>query len=148
MRSLCLGLSLLVGAATAHANDRPRLTTARKLEIAGITLVASGYSTSATIGISETTLSTLCIACEGNMPPPRDYAPLYGLIPLAGPWIQLGRHAADFPDQRRAGASNASLAADLMPYLVPGVVELVGLTLLVVGGVSERHAAPKTNSQD
>jgi hypothetical protein len=79
----------------------------------------------------------LCIACEDYGPPsPTDYRPLYGMIPVAGNWIQLGRTAATFSDD---GTSNAARTGMLMPYLVPATVELVGLTLLIVGSLQARR---------
>jgi hypothetical protein len=134
LRGLVIGL--VVTCLVARADARPRLTTGQKLVIAGSTLIATAYSTSFSIGVAVTV--TPCFDCEG-MPPPTDYRPLYGLIPVAGAWIGLGRVAANFPQDRREGFSDAAMAAELMPYLVPATVELVGLTLLVVGVLADRR---------
>ncbi len=52
--------------------------------------------------------------------------PLYGVIPLAGPWIELGRHR-DWP------------ASSLLLYAVPGTVEVIGLTLILAGSLDARR---------
>ncbi len=104
-----------------------------------IGLVIGGLVASFGIAVGDTASSTECFECDGTSTRPVDYKPLYGLIPVAGNWIGFGRTAANFPQDRRSGFSDAAMAAEVMPYLMPATVELVGLTLLVVGLLADRR---------
>ncbi|MCU1280449.1 MAG: hypothetical protein JWM53_3995 [bacterium] len=121
MRNRCLVLCALFHASVAAAKP---LTHGQKVATAGIVLTAAGYSTNAFFGMFAAATSGSCIACEGQ-PPPQDLTPLYGVIPLAGGWIQVGRHP--------------EYGSDLPIYIVPSIVELVGVTLILAGSMEGRR---------
>jgi hypothetical protein len=136
MRSWCRALCVLLALQTV-AYGKPPLSHGQKVAAAGVALVATAWSNDFMWASTSVTFQNVCIACENyGPPPPTDYRPFYGIIPVAGAWIQLGRTAATFSDD---GSSNAARTGMLMPYLVPGAVELVGLTLILVGSTQARR---------
>lgn len=115
-------LSLLLTTSRVFADPTPPPSStppiARKLILAGGIIGGIGYVGSA--GISLAQLATPCGAETPNTCPSRgQYA--WGLLPLAGPWIELG-YSHD---------TGSSIAL----YAIPGALQLVGASLVIAGVV-------------
>lgn len=123
-RAAWLLASLLVAkvAMADAAPPDPRRLLARKLVIAGEVLLGAGYVTSASISFS---IGIFC-GSEPGEPLCQQSRFLWGALPLAGPWVQLG-YDHDF-------ASSVAL------FTVPALVQAGGAALIIAGIVVNRRA--------
>lgn len=132
MRGLVLGLALLLAPSIVRADSgssqEPKRAAQRRagrdLIIAGSVLLGASYSASLTTsavigGFCPIEANALCT----------DSKWAWGFAPIAGPWVQLGY-------------DHESPSADAL-YLVPGVVQAIGLAVLAAGAAIYRKAGPR-----
>jgi hypothetical protein len=136
--------SFLVRAASADEPvparrvDRMPLRLADKLTIAGAVLFSVGHATSTNWALTAYTLSGTCLACEGGRQSTADADQLWGLLPVAGPLVLMGK--IPFQQDKRAGFSTAALMAEAAPYAAPAVVQVAGLALWITGAILQRRS--------
>lgn len=107
--------------------QRNREKLGRNLVISGTTLSVAAYLTSVATSIVAFSLGGLCQTEPSNQCD--DSAKwLWGLLPIAGPWVQVGYSSS---------LSSAAL------YGVPGVVQGGGVAMAIVGAVVRNRAVAK-----
>jgi len=125
-RAACVLAALLVAqVARADEEAAQRVKLARKLVIAGEVILGAGYAVSAGTSFS---IGLFCGSEPGD-PLCGKSRFLWGALPLAGPWVQLG-YDHDF-------ASSVAL------FTVPALVQASGAALIIAGVVIGRRARPR-----
>lgn len=97
---------------------------ARNLLISGGVVLGAGYVASFGISLATLGVGSLCGTEPGNCRS-QDVG-LWGLLPVVGPWVQVGYFQ--------------SYGSGVATFAVPGVVQVVGLGL-IIGGLVVRHKA-------
>jgi hypothetical protein len=139
--SWCLIACVLMSAG-AHADERRRKL-GTKMMWAGGSLLVIGWTGSASWTIAGAAFHDVSFADGNHTPPPYDSFNLWNLLPVAGPWVLAGRMAAEIPQEKASGASDANAFNDLLPYLIPGLVQAAGACLLVAGAVVRKRGLEK-----
>lgn len=119
---MALALLLSLGGAHADPVDSPaRAQLGRKLLIAGGVLAGTGYLAGAALGLADyyTLVGSHCRQPYSNS------AYLWGLLPVAGSWVQVGY------------ATEISGTAALM-HAIPGILQAGGVALVLSGALLRR----------